>query len=239
MSDALPLAEELARAYAGASGLLLSNGMVRNALRLVTSVAAEAIPGTTGCGVTVRDGEERITVAATQPLVDQLDAAQYETGEGPCLTAWERYSTVRVADLRREDRWPRWCRAVRGTGVRSARSTALVAGDTALGTIKVYAGQADAYDDSSEHLLRMFAAQAATLVAHARSAEDARRLSDELRAAVRSRDLVATARGILMEREHLSEPDALALLVALARRENRVLQEVALGLVRSTSRRQR
>jgi GAF domain-containing protein len=239
LAESLPLAEELARAYAGASGLLLTNGVVRNALRLVTSVAAEAIPGTTGSGVTVRDGDARITVAATHPLVEQADAAQYETGEGPCLTAWERYGTVRVADVRREERWPRWCRAVHATGVRSAVSTALVAGDTSLGTIKVYSQRAGAYDDSSEHLLRMFAAQAATLVAHARSAEDARRLSEELRAAVRSRDLVATARGILMEREHLNEADALALLVALARREHRELQEVALGLVRSTARRQR
>jgi GAF domain-containing protein len=239
MAESLPLAEELARAYAGASGLLLSNGVVRDALRLVTSVAAEAIPGTTGCGVTVLDGAARVTVAATNPLVEQVDAAQYEAGEGPCLTAWERYATVRVSDLRREERWPRWCRAVRGTGLRSAVSTALVAGSNAVGTIKVYSQLTGAYDDSSEHLLRMFAAQAATLVAHARSAEDARRLSEELRAAVRSRDVVATARGILMEREHLNEPDALALLVALARREHRDLQEVALGLVRSTARRQR
>lgn len=239
MAETLPLAEELARAYAGASGLLLSDGVVRGALRLVTSVAAEAIPGTTGAGVTVREGDAPITVAATHPLVEQADAAQYETGEGPCLTAWERYATVRTTDLRREERWPRWRRSVQGTGVRSAVSTALVAGDTAVGTIKIYSQRAGAYDDASEHLLRMFAAQAATLVAHARTAEDARRLSEELRAAVRSRDLVATARGILMEREHLNEPDALALLVALARREHRDLQEVALGLVRSASRRQR
>ncbi|GAA4287476.1 GAF and ANTAR domain-containing protein [Georgenia daeguensis] len=239
MAESLPLAEELARAYAGASGLLLTDGAVRNALRLVTSVAAEAIPGTTGAGVTVRDGDARITVAATHPLVEQLDTVQYETGEGPCLTAWERHATVRVADLRREERWPRWGRAVRPTGVRSALSTALVAGDKAVGTLKIYSQRAAAYDDSSEHLLRMFAAQAATLVAHARGADDARRLSEDLRTAIRSRDLVATARGILMEREHLNEPDALALLVALARREHRDLQEVALGLVRSTARRQR
>lgn len=239
MPDSLPLGEELARAYARASDLLLTTETVHNGLRLVTSVAAEALPRTVGAGVTVRDGGGVTTVAATDPLVLRADEAQYESGDGPCLTAWEVHGTVRVDDVRHEDRWPRWCRAVRDTEVRSVLSTALVAGDTAVGAIKIYSTVPRAYGGGSEHLLRMFAAQAATLVMHARTGEEAQRLSDELRAAVRTRDLVATARGILMEREHLGEADALALLIALARRERRELEEVALGLVRSTARRQR
>jgi len=239
MGESLPLGEELARVYAQASGLLLTPQVVQNGLRLVTSVAAEALRGTTGAGVTVRDADTIVTVAATDPVVEMADAAQYETGDGPCLTAWDAHGTVRIDDVERERRWPRWCRAVRGSEVRSVLTTALVAGDTAVGTIKVYSGRRGAYDTDSEHLLRMFAAQAATLVVHARTGEDAQHLGEELRAAVRSRDLVATARGVLMEREHLGEADALALLVAIARRERREMEEVALGLVRSTSRRHR
>ncbi|WP_043497581.1 GAF and ANTAR domain-containing protein [Georgenia sp. SUBG003] len=239
MADALPLGEELARAYAHASGLLLTPQTVHNGLRLVTSVAAEALRGTAGAGVTVRDGDAVVTVAATDPVVELADAAQYEAGDGPCFTAWETRGTVRVEDVERERRWPSWCRAVRGSDVRSVLTTALVAGDAAVGTIKVYSTRRGAYDGDSEHLLRMFAAQAATLVVHGRTGEDAQRLSEELRAAVRARDLVATARGILMEREHLGEADALALLIAIARRERRELEDVAVGLVRSTSRRHR
>jgi len=50
----LPLAE-LSAVFARMSGLLLSEETVSTAVRLVTSLAADTIPGTAGAGVTLID----------------------------------------------------------------------------------------------------------------------------------------------------------------------------------------
>jgi GAF domain-containing protein len=165
----------------------------------------------------------------------RADALQYELDEGPCLTACATRAPVRVADLEREHRWARWAEAVRPLGTRAVLSTPLVADDTVLGALKVYAGPPDAYGRREEHLLALFAAQAAALLATARAAEAAQRVGEELRRAFRGRDLVAMAKGVLMAREGTDEDSALAALADTARRERRTLHEVAESLVRSTS----
>lgn len=239
-TDELPLADELAAVFARMSGLLLTEETTTTALRLVTSLAAEVLPGTTGAGITLLDGERRmLTAAATDVVVERADRIQYDLGEGPCLAAWEQRATVRVDDATLDGRWPRWSAAVTATGVRSCLSTALVAGDSGLGALKVYSTQPGTYTGSSERALQMFAAQAAGIVANVQAAEAARHLSEDLKAAVRSRDVIALAKGVLMEREHMAEAEAFAMLVARARAERQSLRTVAEGLVRSTVRRRR
>jgi AmiR/NasT family two-component response regulator len=82
----------------------------------------------------------------------------------------------------------------------------------------------------------MFAVQAAVLLAGVRTVQDARRLTDELRQALRNRDMVAMAKGVLMASEQVREDAAFALLVGLAQREHRSLQEVASSVVASSAR---
>jgi GAF domain-containing protein len=236
----LPLAEELAAVFARLSGLLLSAETVSTALALVSALATEVIPGTDGAGVTLlSEHGEPTTAAASNPLVSTTDDLQYALDEGPCLTAWRCRVVVRVDDVAQETRWPRWVAAATKTGVRSVVSVPLVAGGDALGALKVYAYRPDTYGDRDEYLLTMFAAQAAVLVANVRSYTDAKRVSDDLKAAVRARDLVNMAKGILMDREAIDERTAFLLLIAMARDQHETIHELASGLTNSTSRRLR
>jgi GAF domain-containing protein len=240
MTTARPRADELVVVYARMSGLLLSEETVGSALRLVTSLAVEVSPGAAGSGVTLLDaGGARVTAAATDRVVEEVDALQYELGEGPCLTAWQERRTVRVDDVTSEERWPRWSVGVAGTGIRSCLSTGLVAGDQALGAIKIYSDEPGAFGPRNEQLLTMFAAQAAVLVSNVRSAESARRMTDELRDALRARDSINIAKGVLMAKEALSEDDAFAMLLAIANREHRPLHEVAHSVARAARRARR
>jgi GAF domain-containing protein len=239
MDTELPLADELAAVFARMSGLLLSTETVNTALELVTALAKEAVPNTDGAGITLLDEHgDRVTAAATDPLVSQVDGLQYEHGEGPCLEAWAGRILVRVDDLTREDRWPRWTSAAAATGVRAMVSAPLVAGDEALGALKVYSRHPGTYGGHDEHLLTMFASHAAVLLANVRSYEDARRVSDELRDLVRHRDLVNLAKGVLMAREGVDERTAFLLLTGITREQNKPLREVA-GRVTSTTVRRR
>jgi len=238
MSHDLPLADELAAVSARMSGLLLSRETVRAALNLVTSLARESIPGTAGAGVTLLDEHgDKVTAAATDPVVQHLDSLQYELGEGPCLSAWAQRSTFRVDDIAAEQRWPRWSSAARPSGLSSALSTPLVAGSAALGAIKVYGRERAAFGDRHEYLLAMFAAQAAILVANAQSFQNAQRLSEELVDALRARDAISMAKGIVMAREGVDEATAFAVLVSTSQEQDKKLRDVATALVRSTARR--
>jgi GAF domain-containing protein len=238
MAQGLPLAEELSVVFARLSGFLLSEETVSTAVRLVTSLAQDSIPGTAGAGVTLVDEwGGKATSAASDPVVERADSVQYELDEGPCLTAWAQRTLVRIDDVESERRWPRWCRAVQPLGLRAAMSAPLVAGNRPLGAIKVYARQPAAFDSHAEHLLVMFSAQAAILLANVQSLESARRLSDGLKDALRGRDVIATAKGVLMAREGIAEEPAFTMLVALAQQEHKSLRDVAGALVKSTVRR--
>lgn len=170
----------------------------------------------------------------------RADGLQYEFDEGPCLAAWEKRTLTRVDDLTRDDRWPRWAReANRATGMRAVLSAPLVAGDDGLGALKVYSGHPSVYSDHEEHLLTMFAAHAAVLLANIRSYEDARRMSEELRDSIRSRDLVNMAKGVQMASDAVDERSAMQILIGMAREQGRPLLEVAERVARTTERRRR
>jgi GAF domain-containing protein len=240
MADGLPLADEMSAVFARMSGLLLSEETVSTAVGLVTALAADAIPGAVGAGVTLVDERGgKSTSGASDPVVDKADDMQYELDEGPCLTAWAHRALVRLDDIGSDRRWPRWCRAVEPLGLSAAMSAPLVAGDRSLGAVKVYGRLPGAFDQHAEHLLVMFAAQAAILLANVQSVESARRLSDGLKDALRSRDVIATAKGILMARDGIAEELAFSVLMAGAQREHKTLRDAAQVVVRSTVRRGR
>lgn len=232
--------DELAGAFVHASGLLLSAEAVKTALLQITSSAKETFTGAAGAGITLSDPDGcRVTAAATDDVVARADALQYELDQGPCLTAWAEGVVVRVEDLDREDRWPRWVEAVRGTGLRSALSAPVVAGGRALGAMKVYASESDAYGEREERLLSLFATQAAVLLANVRTAEDARRISDRLKDALHGREVIALAKGIIISRDGADERGAFLALADLARRRRETVRETAEDLVRSTVHRAR
>jgi GAF domain-containing protein len=235
MSNMLPLAEELGRVYARMSGLLLSEETVQTALDLVTSLALDTVSGAMGAGVTLLDPEGHSdTACSTSPAVAQADSLQYVLGEGPCLTACAQQVAVRIDDLELDQRWPRWRSAALPLGLRSSLSVPMLGHGRALGAIKVYGEQPATFSEASVALLTRFAEQGAILLSNVSSLDKAERLSESLQEALRARNLIALACGILMERHGLTEGQAFLRLVEDARREHRELVDEATRLSLST-----
>ncbi|MFI6215893.1 GAF and ANTAR domain-containing protein [Nocardia brasiliensis] len=233
-------AAQIAAAFARMSGLFLSAGTVDTALRMVTTLAVEIIPHVAGAGITLLDrAGKQVTTAATDPVVERADSAQYSVGAGPCLTAWSDRVLVRIDDLATDERWPVWSRAAAELGLRASLSTPLVAGSHALGAIKVYAVQPDTFGVREENLLTMFSAQAAMLLANVRAAEDAERVSAHIADGLRAREVVTLAKGIVMARDGVDERTAFLTLAHTARRQNSTVRQVAERLAGSTVTRRR
>lgn len=233
----LPLAAELADLAARTSPLVLSGETVTAAVEELTALAQEVVGGGVAVGVTLVDAAGRPTSsAATAAVVLAADEAQYRLDEGPCLVAAAERRPVRVDDTRREDRWPRWAAEAAALGVASALSTPLLATGRSLGAVKVYSPRRAAFDRRTSALLGGFAGTAALLLANVAAQEEGHGLSAQLRRAVRQRDVVQLATGIVMQRDGTTEAQAFAALVAAAAARRRPLPEVAAALVESAGR---
>jgi GAF domain-containing protein len=218
----------LSAAFRSLSGVLLSDETLQSALRLVTALATETVPGSTGAGVTLTDDDGRLmTTAASDDVVQRADALQYEVNAGPCLDAMRQLRLVRIDDLGRETRWPAWTGQARSLGIASVLSVPLHVRGDVTGALKVYAPQPSRFDEREERLLGMFAEQATILLANVRTRDELERANARLRVVVGSRDLVSMAKGIIMARRDLGERAAFAALVEASRQDDVPVREIA------------
>jgi transcriptional regulator with GAF, ATPase, and Fis domain len=195
----------------------------------VTQVALTMVDGCDHAGISVvrrRGGVQ--TVAATDDTAVVVDAIQYETGEGPCLTAIYEHATFLIDDLAEDRRWPAFSRrAVTETGVRSMLSFRLfLQGDT-LGALNLYSRRPAAFDERDSAVGTVLAAHAAIAMSAAREHERAQNLEDALQS---SRE-IGMAMGVLMALGRLTQEDAFAQLRSASQHLNRKLREVAADVV--------
>jgi GAF domain-containing protein len=235
----LPLADELSAVFARMSGLLLSEETVETSLGLLSALAQETVPGSTGAGVTIVDESGRRSSGSTDDRVRQADSLQYELDEGPCLAAAATRKLVRMDDLATDPRWPRWSAGATRLGLRAAMSAPMVAGDVSVGALKVYCDEPDTFDTAGEQRLILFAAQSAIFVANLQTRTRAERLSDGMRRAIRGRDLISMAKGLLMGRNAVDEDTAFRALLARAEQEGTSVTQTAQAVVESAVRRGR
>jgi GAF domain-containing protein len=225
----------LAAVLAQLGAVLLSAQSISTTVALVTSLAVETIPKTEGAGVSLIDNRGKRSVAASDSLVEQVDALQYQLDAGPCLTSWRDQLLVRIDDVREDQRWPEWAAAAADVGVRAVLSIPLVSAGTCIGAIKLYSLEPAAFDDRAEHLLKLFAQQAAILLVNAQSLADAQQTNAQLTDALQNRDVIGQAKGILLAQGAADDVTAFALLVSAAQRANLKLHTVAEQLVASVA----
>lgn len=229
--SSLPL-DDLTAAVARIRGLLLSQEKADKAVSLLAQAIKEAMPGATGAGASLMDpAGGLVSSGSTDAVVKQADAAQYQLGEGPCLTAWAAAEVVIIHDVHTDGRWPLWTSAVAELPVRSVVSAPLLAGKEAIGALKIYSALPGQYDDDGGRTLALFAGAAATLVAHIQGSEAPLRMSDELKASLASRDTINRACGVLMERHGITHDQALQQMIKNARAAGASLVEVSERLV--------
>jgi len=222
--------------YGGASGALVdvagllgriarqleAEPTLEQTMNALVIAAVEAIPGADAGGITeVHRRGKRLNVRfASDQLVKDMDAAQEELSEGPCLDAADRHRTVRVEDFATEQRWPAFAARARERGVGGMLSIQLYIQGDDLGALNMYSHQAHAFDDESEQMGLLFATHAAIAMAGAQREQ-------QLCVAISSRDVIGQAKGILMERFKITADQAFAVLTQASSEGGHKLREVA------------
>jgi GAF domain-containing protein len=218
-------AQELALRMADLARSVAAPRDIEEVLNGVTSSAVELLTGADTAGVLlVSKGGKFESLSGTSDLIYELDRLQERVGEGPCLDAAVNELVVRTEDFQVESRWPRYSPGVCELGVRSSISFKLYTGDRTAGALNVFSRKPHSFDADAEVI-------GSILAAHAAAAILASRDSQQLQAALLSRDLIGQAKGILMERFTIDAIGAFEMLRKLSQQMNVRLAEIAQRVV--------
>jgi GAF domain-containing protein len=181
----------------------------------------DCIPSAGFAGFMLATGQQVSIPAGSERIVAALDSTEYETQQGPTLSAAREWIAVRGDDLGTDPRWPDFGSRAAGLGVRSALALPVFVHDRRIGVLSLYAADPEAFNDEDETIGLLLAAVAAVALAGAEE-------HHHLLAAISRRDTIGQAKGILMERYRITDVAAFAVLVKASQRTNRKLRDVAL-----------
>jgi anti-anti-sigma factor len=182
--------------------------VVDGALRLVVELAQISVSGADGVSVSLFRHGELLTVAATDKTIMEMDTDQYATGEGPCVDASQRGRWFHAESLETETRWPSFTPRARALGIMAIFSSPLTAFDEPVGALNIYSRTASTFELEDQQTAAVFARKASGILTDARASVTDAQLAVRFQEALRSREIIATAKGIVMERESLNEDDA-------------------------------
>lgn len=215
------------RLLAEAARELAEEPSIVTTLEHVVEMCTEAVRECTSASITVVEGGEIRTLAATDEGLFVLDQIQMTLGEGPSHEATERQEAILVADLQSDDRWPSWgARVATEAGLRSFLGFRLFTSDDSAGTLNLYAAGPDAFDQ--EDVL-----EAQVLAAHASVALATTLKERQLHQALERRTVIGQATGILIERFGLTPDQAFSVMRRVSQHHNIKVHTLADHLVRT------
>ncbi|MGH8998687.1 MAG: GAF and ANTAR domain-containing protein [Acidimicrobiia bacterium] len=222
--------EELTEGFVQITRLLASTAGVTDTLRRIVDLAVATVDGCDMAGISLLEGAEVTSPAQSDPVVAEVDAAQHETREGPCLDAIAKRACVYAEDLERDPRWPVFGPRAAASGLRSLLSCPLL-GDGTLGALNLYSRFPDAFGATARGVAMLFGAQAGVALVGAQTRAGEAQRAEHLETALASREVIGQAQGILMERERITSDAAFDLLRQASNHLNEKLRDVAGRLV--------
>jgi len=217
--------DELAGQLSDAARVLQKQDDPDETLASIVRAAIDLIPGADEGSISAVVHRRNVrSHAASSELPEVVDGLQDQTRQGPCLDAVFEQQTVRVHDMRTEQRWPQFAARAADAGAAAMLAFQLYVEGDNLGALNLYSRRSGGFDDESEHVGLLFAS-------HAAIAYSAARRQSQLVRAVGTREVIGQAQGILMERHQLSADDAFGQLVRISQHRNLKLRDVAEHLV--------
>jgi GAF domain-containing protein len=216
---------------AGLDRYLITDGDLVDFRRRVVEEAAVVMDQTAVAGMTVPTVDGPRTAASTDPVVSDIDEAQYRTDDGPCLDAIRHRQAFVITSTRESPSWREFCQAAMDRGVFSTMSLPLLAAGRVLGALNLYARVEEGFTEDDRRAGLRFAARAAALLADVEAYGEARQLSRRVGDAMTARATVEQAKGILMGARGCGPEEAFTLLRRAATQEHLTTHDMARRLV--------
>ena len=180
--------------------------------------------------MTLQEAGTYRTTGSTAEAATEIDQAQYDADEGPCLDAVT--TPIVAAPSYPDDRWPRLGSAPPDHGMQSSVSYQLKwtnreDAEAGTGSLNIYGQTPDAFDEAAMEIGAILAAHASLAARAVGERASLQQLDQHLQEALLSRDVIGQAKGILMERLKLTPDKAFEILKNSSQRLNLKLREVA------------
>jgi anti-anti-sigma factor len=236
-TDLVPL-QTVSTASVGLSRFLKKAAAVRSdddavdgALRLVVALAQATVGGADGVSISLRRHGTLATVAASDQTILDMDAGQYETAEGPCVDASVQGQRFYADLLDTETRWPAFTPKALALGIGSILSSPLAANNTPVGALNIYSRTSSAFAVRDQDLASLFAREASVILSDARVDVGDQEFDDRMGQALRTRELISQAQGVIMQRDGIGKDLAYGRLRRTALEGGRLLRERAQEIV--------
>jgi GAF domain-containing protein len=195
-------------------------------LQTIAETALLSIPGIDHVGVSVLErGGHPVTKAATSDLVWQLDKLQYSLDEGPCVDSLRNAAVIEAPQIRHDPRWPQYVPAAVKMGLKAQLAVKLaIDGEGTVGGLNMYSTASEDIDPQAPGIADLFATHAALALGKARQV-------NELHEALRTREVISQAVGLLMATYKLEPDAAFGFLVRTSSHSNTKLRGIAARMI--------
>jgi hypothetical protein len=197
---------------------------------MITRAAVHGIPGADIAAITRIDDGRVYTEASTEELGRRVDEMQYAADEGPCLSAIREQQMFLIPDMSASTMTAFAPGAVQA-GIGSALAFVLEISEDTIGALNLYSKRVNGFNDSDVAIGSVLATYAAFVSARANVIHGDLLRIGQLEEALKSRDIIGQAKGILMERESISSDEAFDMLKKISQRLNVKLREIAAKFV--------
>ncbi|MFF8031288.1 GAF and ANTAR domain-containing protein [Streptomyces sp. NPDC016626] len=212
---------DLAEALTVAARRLHETSTPDSTLDTAVRLAVDLVPGADHAGICVLERDDRRrTLAWTDEVVRTAEDGRAAAGRRPY---WQCLWTAPVAEVEDSENHEGGD-ALAGLGLRSVLSLRLRADRRRLTVLTAYARKPRAFDETALRVGRLF-------TAHVGIALESATVREQLTEAMRTRDLIGQATGILMERLDIDAAGAFDSLVRASQRENVKLRDLARRVV--------
>ena len=204
--------------------LLVSDEGLNATLRRVSELACRTVPGCTMAGIALRNGDRFHTPVSTDPTVNEVDEVQYRANAGPCVDASRTNDVHRIADTSADERWPAFNEAAASAGIVSVLSLPMATDEGPVGALNLYSTAGEMVDEGAA---KLFAQQAGLACLQADRYWRAIAAADQLQEALKTRDVIGQAKGIIMARLGLTADAAFDLLREASQHTNVKIRDLA------------
>ena len=181
-------------------------------LTAIVRLSGDLVEPVDFASVTMFTADGHRTHAASDDVAEAVDLAQYAQDAGPCLLALHSGETVGVPDMSHAVVWPRFRDVAWRYGVRASLSIPLFAGSgDPVAALNLYARDADGMRPLIRRVEVCY--QDGSMDGWPRMDAGSEHLLAGLAGALRHRDLIQRALGLLMDREQIAAAPAYQRLV--------------------------
>lgn len=221
------LPDDMVERLARVTKLLATQRTLPATLETIVAIVKRLIPECDAAGICLLIEEQPMSGAVTERLTVEVDLVQYDTGQGPCLSAIGSSQIMRIDVLEHDSRFTRFAPGALALDIHSVLSIPLDARDRTVGAMNLYSRQRNAFDDSTVATVQPLADHAAAAISSSPLYAYSIDMVDGLVETMENRAVIEQAMGVIMESEAMSHEESLDRLRELALRSGEPMRKVA------------